>query len=98
MTNRISDVKVAESDLLKKGYAAKDLLGITFTVTEVTDQKGDQGDYVTCKVEGADLEDGKPLVTGATNVMARLKAAREQNLLPVQVTMVKLGGNAFDIV
>jgi hypothetical protein len=96
--NKLSDVKVPEDALLKKGYAAKDLLGQTFTVTEVEKLESDKGEYIMCVVEGDDIEAGKNLVTGSTNVMARLLAAKDQNLLPIQVTMVKLGTNAFDIV
>ena len=96
--NTLKDIKVPEDALLKKGYAAKDLLGQTFSVTKVEDMQGDMGDYITCAIEGDGLEEGRQLVTGANNVMAKLKAARDQNMLPVSVTMVKLGGNAFDIV
>lgn len=96
--NSLNDVKVPEDALLKKGYAAKDLLGQTFTVTGVSEASGDNGDYIICSIEGDGLEEGRNFVTGAQNVVARLLAAKAQDKLPVQVTVVKLGGNAFDIV
>lgn len=96
--NKLSDVKVPQEDLLKKGYSAKDLLGQTINVTGLEEAEGDSGAYIICAVEGEGLEEGRNFVTGATNIMARLKAAKAQNLLPITGTIVKLGGNAFDIV
>ena len=96
--NTLNDVKVSEDKLLKKGYSVKDLLGRVITVTGVSEASGDNGEYVICSIEGDDLEEGRNLVTGAQNVMARLLAAKEQDKLPVTCTVVKLGGNAFDIV
>lgn len=95
--NKLSDVKVEDSSLLQKGYNAKDLLGRTFTVESIDEKIGDNGPYLIAKISGTDIESDKTFTTGATNIVARLSAAKEQNLLPVEVTIVKLGANAYDV-
>lgn len=95
--NKIGDVQVAESELLQKSYNAKDLLGQTFVVNDFSVLKGDNGDYIKADITGDNLEAGKPFSTGAHNICVKLHNAKEQGLLPVEVTVIKLGGNAFDI-
>lgn len=95
--HKMSEVKFDESLLLKKGYNAKDLIGETFVVNDVTVVTGDNGDYITCDIFGDKLEPGKPLNTGAQNISVKLLAAKREGLLPLEVTVVKLGGNALDI-
>lgn len=94
---KLSDVKVDETQLLKKGYSTKDLVGVRFTVEAVDVIEGDNGEYLTCRITGSNIESNKPFNTGAQNVVVKLKAAKEQNMLPVEVTIVKLGANAYDI-
>lgn len=98
MVNKLSDVSVDESQLLQKGYSTKDLVDRTFTITAIREVEGDSGPYLSCDIEGEGLEPGKPFNTGSHNIVLRLKAAVAQNLLPVEVKVVKLGGNAFDII
>lgn len=94
---KLSDVPVAESELLQKGYNAKDLLGSTFVVNSVAEQEGDMGPYITCEITGEGLDEGRNFTTGAHNIVARLLEAKKGGKLPIQVTVVKLSGNAFDI-
>lgn len=96
--HKLNDVKVDETNLLKKGYNAKDLIDKTFVVTDVREVDNDGEGYLSCTIEGEGIEPGRPLNTGAQNISVKLWAAKEQGMLPLEVKVVKLGGNALDIV
>lgn len=97
MVATLKDVQVDETRLLKKGYSTKDLVDSMITINDFSEVDGDSGSYLTCRIVGAGLEDGKPFNTGSQNIVEKLKAAKSQGKLPIQVKVVKLGGNAFDI-
>lgn len=92
---KVKDIAVDQDDLLSKGYGAIDLVGKTFIIEKVSFMKGEMGKYVICSIEGDDLEHDK-FSTGAQNIVARLKAADEADMFPLQCTIVKKG-NSFDI-
>lgn len=96
--HKVSEVKVDEGVLLHKGYSAAELVGKTFLIETIFTQDGQMGEYLTCKISGSGIDEKKSFITGAKNIVARLNAAEEQDLLPLEVKIVKLGTNAFDIV
>ena len=95
--HKLSDVSIDSSKLLKKGYNAMDLVGRVITVHDVSVVKGEKDDYISCVISGDDIEEGKPLNTGSHNISVKLLSAKEQDKLPVEVTIGYLGGNALDI-
>ena len=96
MAHKLNEVRVEKDELLSRGYRADELVGKTFEIEEVTFVNGDQNEYMVCKIKGEGLEEGRNFTTGAHNIVARVRAAISQGLLPLEVTITKIG-NAFDV-
>lgn len=96
MTHKLSEININKDELLSKGYRAEELIGKTFEILEVTFVNGDQNEYMVCKIKGEGLEDGRNFTTGSNNILVRVHAAINQGLLPLEVTVIKIG-NAYDI-
>lgn len=96
--NSLSEVNIDNAKLLTKGYGAADLVDVTFVVESIEVTKGDKSEYLVCKVSGDDIDSKRSFNTGAQNIVEKLKAAALQGKLPIEVTIKKLGGRAFDIV
>jgi hypothetical protein len=97
-SHKVGELDVNEEKLLQKGYRVSELAGKNITINSVVFKDGDNGEYAVCAISGDGIEEDKPLQTGAQNIMARLKAAVEQDYFPLECKVVKLGGsNAFDI-
>lgn len=94
MAHKLKEVKVDPASLLAPGLNAEDMYkrGEPFIITSVLFRTGDMGEYAMCRVEGEE----KDFKSGAQNIVAKLKAATAQGLLPLEVTVSK-HGNAYDI-
>lgn len=95
--NSLSDVNIDNAKLLTKGYSCIDLVDREIVIESIEVTKGDKGEYLVCKISGEGIDTKRSFNTGSTNVVEKLKAAALQGKLPVAVTIVKLGGRAFDI-
>jgi hypothetical protein len=94
--NKISDLNLENADLIEKSYRASDLVGKTFSVMDFEVLTGDTGQYLKIKISGNEVDGEKSLLTGAKNIVEKLRLAKEQNLLPLKATLVKIG-RAFDL-
>src|SRR4030042_1910246 len=88
----LADVDLDDVSLLQKGYSPKELIGKELIITNILKKEGDMGEYLIISFKG----EKRPLSTGATNIVAKLKAADEQGLFPLKVAIIQIG-NAFDI-
>lgn len=97
MAHKLSEVKIDEKDLLQKNYSAEELVGKTILIKgPIMYNRGQMGEYLSCKIEGKGLDENREFQTGSQNIMVKIRNADDQGLLPLEVKIKKIG-NAYDI-
>lgn len=92
MAHKLNEVNLDDVILLDRGLGCEDLIGKIVVVKSFVIKEGNNGEYLSIAIENS----VKNWITGAHNIVAKLKAAEKQDLFPLVVKVKKLG-NAFDI-